>query len=76
MRIPWRARSLNLNLKEINLTYSFEGLLLKLKLQQFGRLTHWERLGTLGKTEGERRRAASEDKMVIKYNWLGGHESE
>ena len=34
LRIPWRARSLslNLNLKEINPKYSLEGLLLKLKL--------------------------------------------
>ena len=39
MRVPWTARRSNqLILKEINLEYSLEGLMLKLKLQYFGYL--------------------------------------
>ena len=54
------ARRLNqLILKENNLEYSLEGLILKLKLQSFGHLT-WravslEKTLMLGKTEGRRR---------------------
>ena len=39
MRVPWTARrSKQSILKEINPEYSLEGLMLKLKLQYFGRL--------------------------------------
>ena len=39
LRVPWTARRLNKSiLNEINLAYSLEGLLLKLKLQHFGHL--------------------------------------
>ena len=39
MRIPWTARITNQSvLKEINPEYSLEGLMLKLKLQNFGHL--------------------------------------
>ena len=38
MRVPWMARSNQSILKEINPEYSLEGLMLKLKLQYFGRL--------------------------------------
>ena len=39
LRVPWNARRLNQSiLQEINLEYSLEGLLLKLKLQSFGHL--------------------------------------
>ena len=48
------------NLKEISPEYSFEGLLLKLKLQYFGHLMQrtdsFEKTLMLGKIEGERRR--------------------
>ena len=38
-RVPWTARGSNQSiLKEINLEYSLEGLMLKLKLQYFGHL--------------------------------------
>ena len=41
MRVPWTARRLNQSiLEEINLEYSLEGLMLKLKLQYFGHLMH------------------------------------
>ena len=39
LRVPWTARRSNQSiLKEINLEYSLEGLMLKLKLQYFGPL--------------------------------------
>ena len=55
------ARTSNLSiLKEINPEYSFEGLMLKLKLQSFGYLMRTvdslEETLMLGKIEGKRRR--------------------
>ena len=39
VRVPWTARRSSLSiLKEISPEYSFEGLMLKLKLQYFGHL--------------------------------------
>ena len=39
LRVPWKERRSNQSiLKEINLVYSLEGLMLKLKLQDFGHL--------------------------------------
>ena len=44
LRVPWTARRSNQSiLKEISPEYSLEGLMLKLKLQYFGHLTHWKR---------------------------------
>ena len=44
LRITWTARRSNQSiLKEISPEYSLEGLMLKLKLQYFGHLTHWKR---------------------------------
>ena len=41
MRVPWTARRSNQSiLKEFNLEFSMEGLMLKLMLQYFGHLTH------------------------------------
>ena len=61
MRIPWTARRYNqFTLKEISPEYSFEGLMLKLKLQYFrhlmGRTDSFEKTLMLGKIEGRRRR--------------------
>ena len=42
MRVPWTARRLNQTiLKEINLEYSLERLILKLKLKYFGHMKYW-----------------------------------
>ena len=42
LRVPWTARRLNQTiLKEINLEYSLERLILKLKLQYFGHMKYW-----------------------------------
>ena len=44
LRVPWTLRRSNQSiLKEIIPKYSVEGLMLKLKLQYFGHLTHWKR---------------------------------
>ena len=61
MRVPWTARRSNKSiLKEINLEYSLEGLMLKLKLQYFDHLMRrtdsFEKTLMLGKIEGRRRR--------------------
>ena len=61
LRVAWTARRSNQsNIKEINLEYSLEGLMLKLKLQSFGHLMQrndsLEKTLMLGKIEGRRRR--------------------
>ena len=61
MRVPWTIRRSNQSiLKEIIPEYSLEGLMVKLKLQHFGRLMRransLEKTLMLGKTEGRRRR--------------------
>ena len=49
MRVLWTARRSNQSIiKETNLEYSLEGLMLKLKLQYFGHLI--QRADSLGKT--------------------------
>ena len=60
LRVSWTARRSNQSiLKEISPEYSFEGLMLKLKLQYFGhqmqRADSFEKTLMLGKTEGRRR---------------------
>ena len=61
LRVPWIARRSNQSiLKEISREYSLEGLMLKLKLQNFGHLMQrtdsMEKTLMLGKTEGRRTR--------------------
>ena len=71
MRVPWTARRSNQSiLKEMNLKYSLEGLMLKLMLQYFGHLMQradsLEKTLMLGKTEGRRRRGRQ------RMRWLDG----
>ena len=71
MRVPWTARRSNQSvLKEINLEYLLEGLMLKLKFQCFGNLMQrtdsLEKTLTLGKIEGTRRRGRQ------RTGWLDG----
>ena len=59
--VPWTARRSNQSiLKKINPDYSLDGLMLKLKLQNFGHLMQradsFEKTLMLGKIEGRRRR--------------------
>ena len=71
MRVPWTTRRSNQSiLKEINPEYSLEGLMLKLKLQNFGHLMQradsFEKTSILGKNEGGRRRGQQ------RMRWLDG----
>ena len=61
MRVAWTARRSNQSiLKEISPEYSLDGLLLKVKLKNFGHLMRradsLEKTQMLGKVEGKRRR--------------------
>ena len=61
LETPWAAKRSNQSiLKKINPEYSLEGLMLELKLQDFGHLMKTadssEKTLMLGKTEGRRRR--------------------
>ena len=61
LRVPWTARRSSQSiLKEISREYSLKGLMLKLKLQNFGHLMRradsLEKTLMLGKIEGRRRR--------------------
>ena len=61
LRVPWTVRRSNQSiLKKISPEYSLDGLMLKLKLQYFGRLMQrtdsLEKTLILGKIEGRRRR--------------------
>ena len=71
LRVPWTARrSKQSILKEISLEYSLQGLMLKLKLQNFGHLMRraksLEKTLMLGKIEGRRRRGRQ------RMRWLDG----
>ena len=69
LRVPWTARRSNQSiLKEVNPEYLWEGLMLKLKLQNFGHLMRGadklEKTLMLGKTEGGRRRGRQRIKCL------------
>ena len=71
MRVPWTARRSNQSIvEEISIEYSWEGLMLKLKLQYFGHLMRrtdsLEKTLMLGKIEGRKRRGQQ------RMRWLDG----
>ena len=71
MRVPWTARRSNQSiLKVINLGYSLEGLMMKLKLQYSGHLMQradsLEKTLMPGKIEGRRKRRQQ------RMRWLDG----
>ena len=77
LRVPWTARISNQAiLKEISPEYSFEGLMLKLKLQYFGHLM--QRTSSLEKTLmlGDWKQKQMTDEMVGWHHRLDGHEFE
>ena len=79
LRVPWTARRTNQSiLKEINHEYSFEGLMLKLKLLYIGDLMRrtLEKTLVLGNIDGRRRRGQTEEEMVGWYHWVNWHEFE
>ena len=71
MRVPWTARRSNQSIiEEISPECSLEGLMLKLKLQNFGylmrRADSFEKILMLGNVEVRRRRGQQ------RIKWLGG----
>ena len=71
LEVPWTARRSNQSiLKQINPRCSWEGLILKLKLQYFGHLMgradSFEKTLMLGKIEGRKRRGQQ------RMRWLDG----
>ena len=71
LRVPWTARRSNHSILKVSgPEYSLEGLILKLKLQYFGRLMQradsLEKTLMLGKIEGRRRRGRQ------RMRWLDG----
>ena len=74
LRVPWTARRSNQSiLKKINPEYSLEGLILKMKLQQFGHLIQTanslERTLMLGKIEGRRRKGRQRMRW-LEWTWV------
>ena len=76
LTVTWRARRSNQYiLKEISPEYSLEGLMLKLKLQYFGRwLTGKD--PDAGKDWRQEEKGITEDEMVGWHPWLDGCEFE
>ena len=71
LRVPWAARrSKQSTLKEISPGISFEGMMLKLKLQYFGhlmqRIASLEKILMLGRIGGRRKRGR------LRMRWLDG----
>ena len=71
MKVPWTARRSNQSIiNDIGPEYSLEGLMLKLKLQNFGhvmqRADSFEKIVMLGKIEGGRRKGRQ------RMRWLDG----
>ena len=69
LRVPWTARRANQSiLKEISPEYSWEGLMLKLKLQYFGHLMQrtdsLEKTLMMGKIEDRRRRGKQRIRLL------------
>ena len=82
MRVLWTARRSNQSiLKEISPEYTLEGLMLKLKLQQFGHLTQradsLEKTLMRGKIAGRRRRGRQKMRWTVRWHHrLSGQEFE
>ena len=80
-RVPWTARRPNQSiLREISPKCSWEGLMLKLKLQYFGYLMQgadsMEKKPDAGKDWGQEENGETEDEIVVWHHWLDGHEFE
>ena len=81
MRVPWTARRSNQSiLKEISPGCSWEGMMLKLKLQYFGhlmrRVDSMEKTLTLGGIVGQEEKGTTEDEMAGWHHRLDGGEFE
>ena len=80
LRVPWTARRSNWSiLKEISPGCSLEGMMLKLKLQDFGHLTQSWLIGKgsdAGRDWGQEEKGMTEDEMTGWHHRLDGRESE
>ena len=81
LRVPWTARRSNQSiLKELSPGCSLEGLMLKVKLQNFGHLMG--RVDSLkndtdaGRDWGQEEKGTTEDEMAGWHHRLDGHEFE
>ena len=77
LRVSWTGRRSSQSiLKEINLDYPLEGLMLK--LQHFGHLMHWliRKDPDAGKDWRQEEKGMIEDEMVEWHYWLNGYEFE
>ena len=77
LRVPWTARKPNQSiLREINLEYSLEGLMLKLKLQYWSSDANSRFIGKVpeaGKDQGQKDKRVSEDEMSGWHHRCNGH---
>ena len=81
LRVPWTAKRSNQSiLKEISPEYSLEGLMLKLKLQNFGHLMRrtdsLEKILMLGGIGGRRKRGRQRMRWLDGITDFNGHEFE
>ena len=80
LRVPWTARRSNQSiLKEISFECSLEGLMLKLKLQNFGHLIWRANIWkgpAAGKNWRRKEKGTTEDEMAGWHHRLNGHEFE
>ena len=78
LRVLWTARRSSQSiLKEINLEYSLEGRMLKLKLQYFGHPMWRADSGKdtdAGKDWGQKEKGMIENEMIGCHCWFNGHE--
>ena len=72
MRVAWTARRSNQSiLKEINLGYSLEGMMLKLKLQYFGHLMRRVDSLDAGRDWGQEEKGTTKDEI----GWMASTDS-
>ena len=80
LRVPWTARRSNQPvLKESSPGCSLEGLMIKLKLQNFGHLmrsVHSLEKTDAGRDWGQEEKEITEDEMAGWHHWLDAHEVE
>ena len=81
MRVPWTARRSNQSiLKEVSSECSLEGMMLKLKLQYFGRLMQrvdsLEKDSDAGRDWGQEEEGTNKDEMAGWHHRLNGCEFE